>query len=106
MPALALSTFIVVLLGLAVLALLGAGMPRVLGWFLARMHPQSPLNTTPLVREAGKMDDATLAAIAYVLRAEADRLASPKLKVTLPLNPSPWALSGQMRTIPGRIKSV
>jgi len=105
MPALALSTFLVALAGLAALAFVGAGLPRVVGWFHTRLHPQTPLNTTPLLREAGKMDDAALAAIAYVLRAEADRLASPKLKVTLPLNPSPWALSGQMRTIPGRIKS-
>ncbi len=102
-PQLALSTFVLVLGSLAVLALLTAWVPRAVQFFENRMRPQTPLNTTPLVRENVELDDRTLAAITFVVHAEADRLKGPNLKVTLPLNPSPWALSSQMRVLPGRI---
>lgn len=103
---LALGTFALALLSIGALALLMAALPRITAWFASRGQAPAPLHTTSLTRAPGEMDAETLAAITYVLRAETDRLASPKLKVTLPLNPSPWALSNQMRVLPGRIKSV
>jgi len=51
------------------------------------------------------LDPATQAAIAIVLHAEAERAAGQGLKVTLPLTSSPWALSSQMRVLPGRLSS-
>jgi hypothetical protein len=102
---LALSTFVLVAGSLAALALLTAAVPRAVRYFQSRMQPGTPLNTTPLIRENVELDDALLAAITFVVHAEADRLKGPNLKVTLPLNPSPWALSSQMRVLPGRINS-
>jgi hypothetical protein len=104
-PQLAFSIFVLALGSLAVLVLLTAGVPRVVLYFQKRMQPATPLNTTPLVRENVELDDRTLAAIAFVVHAEADRLKGPNMKVTLPLNPSPWALSSQMRVLPGRISN-
>lgn len=106
LPQLALSTFVLVLGSLVVLALLTALVPRVVRFFQNRMQPQTPLNTTPLLRENVELDDALLAAITFVVHAEADRLKGPNIKVTLPLNPSPWALSSQMRVLPGRISNT
>jgi hypothetical protein len=102
-PLLAVSTVLLLVGSLGILALLAAAVPRAVGFFLSRMQPQTPLNTTPLRVENRELDSATLAAVSFVIHAEADRLKGPSLKVTLPLNPSPWALSGQMRVIPGRI---
>ncbi len=105
LPQLALSTFVLVLGSLVVLTLLTAWVPKAVVYFQTRMQPQTPLNTTPLVRENVELDDRTLAAITFVIHAEADRLKGPNMKVTLPLNPSPWALSSQMRVLPGRISN-
>jgi hypothetical protein len=61
--------------------------------------PPKPMSTVE------GLDPQTLMAIALAIHAEAERTAGQGLKVTLPLNASPWGLSNQMRVLPGRISS-
>jgi len=100
---LALSGMLIVFTGLASISIFIAVLPKVLG-LVDRKEKPSPV---PVARPApvDGLDDETLTAIAMVLHAEAERSVGSNLKVTMGLNTSPWALSSQMRVLPGRIKS-
>lgn len=99
---LAVSGMLIVFAGLASISVCIALLPKVLK--LLEKQEQSPVRVVPLGKEADLLDSGTLSAVAFVLHAEAERAAGQNLKVTLDLHPSPWALSGNMRVLPGRIK--
>lgn len=107
---LALAGMLIVFLGLASISLFIALLPRILTW-----RERASASTSPRAQpapaaasarvHADELDEEILAALAMVLHAETERASGQNLKVTLGLNPSPWALSSQMRVIPGRIQS-
>ncbi|MDF3128910.1 OadG family protein [Kiritimatiellaeota bacterium B1221] len=101
---LAISGMIIVFTGLATISVCISLLPKVLK-MLEKKEQSAPVSVVPLGKEADQLDAGTLSAIAFVLHAEAERAASQNLKVTIDLHPSPWALSGNMRVLPGRIKS-
>lgn len=102
---LAISGMVIVFGGLATISICIALLPKVLDTL--KKKPQSaPIKLVPFGRDlSGKLDPGTLTAIAFVLQAEAERASGQNLKVTLDLHPSTWALSSQMRVLPGKIKS-
>lgn len=103
----ALSGMLIVFVGLASISLFIAVLPKALALQERKPAPSSrpAAATGPSRTPTDSLDDETLAALALVLHAEAERASGQNLKVTLGLNPSPWALSSQMRVIPGRIQS-
>ncbi len=115
---LAISGMIIVFCGLALISLFISQLPRFLralekaGWMPAphgdgAHHVAKPVRAGSVLAAATpgeQLDAAMLAAVTLVLHAEAERAAGQNLKVTIGLNPSPWALSSNMRVIPGRIK--
>jgi hypothetical protein len=104
---LALSGMLIVFIGLASLSLFIAFLPKGLAWWNRDNAPIVSVARAPQPRTvpADQLDEATLVAIAMVMHAETERASGQNLKVTLGLNPSPWALSSQMRVLPGRIHS-
>jgi hypothetical protein len=103
---LALSGMLIVFLGLAAIS----GFIALLPILLSLRERRSPMVSAPPAAVAerastSELDPETLTAIALVLHAEHERASGQNLKVTLGLNPSPWALSSQMRVLPGRIQS-
>ncbi|MGA0333992.1 MAG: OadG family protein [Kiritimatiellia bacterium] len=101
---LAISGMLIVFGGLAAISICIGLLPLVLKKLEAK-EKQAPVKLVPLGREGQLLDPKMLTAIGFVLHAEAERASGQNLKVTLDLHPSPWALSSQMRVIPGRIKS-
>lgn len=101
---LAISGMMIVFIGLAAISIFIALLPKILR-LLEKKEREAPVQIVPLGKEGDLLDPNTLSAIAFVLHAEAERAAGLNLKVTLDLHPSPWALSSQMRVLPGRIKS-
>jgi Na+-transporting methylmalonyl-CoA/oxaloacetate decarboxylase gamma subunit len=114
---LAISGMVIVFFGLAAIALFISALPKVLKWMeqkgltpAAHGHGHNPAPAQPKaavasVDSSDSLDAGLLAAITLVLHAESERALGQQLKVTIGLNPSPWALSSHMRVIPGRIKS-
>jgi Na+-transporting methylmalonyl-CoA/oxaloacetate decarboxylase gamma subunit len=100
---LAISGMLIVFIGLAAISICIALLPRALK-LLEKKERQAPIQLIPM-GNSEDMSPAMLSAIAFVLHAEAERAAGLNLKITLDLHPSPWALSNQMRQLPGRIKS-
>jgi len=100
---LALSGILVVFTGLATLALFIYAMPKILSLLEPSGKPK-PVQAKVPIADPATLDEKTLSVITFVLHAEAERASGQNLKVTLDLHPSPWALSGQMRILPGRIK--
>lgn len=100
---LAVTGILIVFAGLAAISLFIGLLPKILKLLEPR---EEPLPVKPRKRRApgDQLDEATLTAIAFVLHAESERSSGQNLKVTLGLNPSPWALSSQMRILPGRLK--
>jgi len=109
---LALAGMLIVFCGLAGISLFIAVLPKI----LAGVHrlrskaaggygPSASATKSPA---ADPFDGETLAAIAMVLHAEAERQAGQDPTVAIGLSPlvSPWALSTKMRAIPGRIKTL
>ncbi|WFB35587.1 OadG family transporter subunit [Kiritimatiellota bacterium B12222] len=101
---LAISGMIIVFGGLATISVCIALLPKALK-LLEKKEKPAPVEMVPMAVDGDSLDQGTLAAIAFVLHAETERAAGANLKVTLDLHPSPWALSSQMRVLPGRIKS-
>jgi len=100
---LTISGMVIVFAGLACISFFIAMLPKVLR--LLELQGAASIAPAAAAPPPGWLDEGSLAAVALVLHAEAERAMGQKMKVTLGLNPSPWALSNQMRTIPGRIKS-
>jgi hypothetical protein len=100
---LAISGMLIVFGGLATIPICISLLPKVLRK-LEKKEKQAPVRMVPLGKEADLLDPGMLTAIGFVLHAEAERASGQNLKVTLDLHPSPWALSSQMRVVPGRIK--
>lgn len=101
---LAVSGMIIVFCGLASISICISLLPKVLK-LLEKKERQAPVKMVPLGSEGTRLDPGMLSAIVFVLHAEAERASGQNLKVTLDLHPSSWALSSQMRVVPGRIKS-
>lgn len=101
---LAISGMVIVFGGLAAISVCISLLPKILKLTEKRERPM-PLPQMSATAGGVGLDPGTLSAIAFVLHAEAERTAGLNLKVTLDLHPSPWALSSQMRVLPGRIKS-
>jgi hypothetical protein len=103
---LAISGMVIVFCGLASISIFISLLPKILA--MRDRKPAPAVSTSaasaPAVSIDG-LDDELLTAIALVIHAEAERASGQNLKVTLGLNPSPWALSSQMRVLPGRIHS-
>jgi len=103
---LAVSGMIIVFCGLASISVFIGLLPKILEM---RDRKTAPLPASaapvPAAKPANELDEELLTAIALVLHAETERASGQNLKVTLGLNPSPWALSSQMRVLPGRIHS-
>lgn len=100
---LAISGMIIVFVGLASISLFIALLPKVLRRF-GKREPPAPLPAAPR-RPAGELEPELLTAIALALHSESERASGQNLKVTMGLNTSPWALSKQMRVLPGRIRT-
>lgn len=99
---LAISGMLIVFIGLATISICIGLLPKVLK-LLEKKEKQAPIQIVPMGKHE-QMTPAMLSAIAFVVHAEAERAAGLNLKITLDLHPSPWALSNQMRVLPGRIK--
>jgi hypothetical protein len=89
--------------GLTAISIFIGLLPKVLKLLEPRDEPL-PARPRKVKVRADQLDEATLTAIAFVLHAESERASGQGLKVTLGLNPSSWALSSQMRILPGRLK--
>lgn len=101
---LALTGVLIVFAGLASISLFIALLPKVLDAGKRKPQQNEAPNTRAVPRAAaGTLDDATLAAITMVLQAESERVSGSNLKVTMGFTQTPWALSNQMRVLPGRI---
>ncbi|MEX2607425.1 MAG: OadG family transporter subunit [Kiritimatiellia bacterium] len=101
---LAITGILIVFAGLAAISIFIGLMPKVLKLLEPREEPLPAKPRKRTVTPSDHLDEATLTAIAFVLHAESERASGRNLKVTLGLNPSPWALSSQMRILPGRLK--
>ncbi|GEM_PF-771216 len=103
---LAISGMVIVFCGLASISLFIGLLPKALEMRDRTPAPAPvPAASSAAAKPAHELDDELLTAIALVLHAETERASGQNLKVTLGLNPSPWALSSQMRVLPGRIHS-
>lgn len=99
---LAISGMVIVFGGLIAISGFIALLPKVLNSFRKPIELRPP--PKPISSLEG-LDPNTLTAIALALHAESERTAGQGLKVTLPLESSPWGLSNNMRILPGRIPS-
>lgn len=100
---LSISGMLIVFIGLAAICICISLLPKILK-LLEQKELQAPVQIVPMGKHE-EMSPGMLSAIAFVLHAEAERASGQNLKITLDLHPSPWALSNQMRVLPGRIKS-